>query len=118
MKKYLVGISYHDPESYGLWLKGYMEDYESSTGIFIWASDKEEALAWGEKIAEALFKIENPDETQSWESFGHFCWIEDDLEKSGWMHCMAFFQTVEVGVFPIIEKMRTQAYVEWCDKKA
>lgn len=116
MKKYLVGISYHEPEPYQLWEKGIAEDFESSTGIFINANSKEEAIAWGEKIGEDLFKRENPNELKSWRSFGHFCWIEDNWDNSGWKHCFDFFQTVDAGVNPDLEKMGTQAYSDWYEK--
>jgi len=115
MKKYLVGISYHEPEPYALWGKGVIEDFESSTGIFINAASEEEAIAWAEKIAAKLFAKENPKETMSWESFGHDCWIEDDWEKSGWSHCLDFFQTVDVEQYPLFELMGTRAYSIWSE---
>jgi hypothetical protein len=55
LKKYLVGIVYHDPESWKCWKSGIIEDYESSTGVFIIAGSEQDAIQWGEKIAEKLF---------------------------------------------------------------
>ena len=96
-----------------MWRKGKTEDFESSTGIFINANSKEEAIAWGEKIGVYLFKKENPNELKSWKSFGHSCWVEEDWDRSGWKHCLDLFQIVEAGVIPDLEKMRTQAYSDW-----
>jgi hypothetical protein len=117
MEKYLVGISYHDPESYESWEKGMLEDYESSTGIFINANSSEEAISWGEIIGEELFKKENPNESRSWKSFEHFCWIEEDWKVSGWEHCFDFFQNVDIGIHPDYEKMGSNAYLKWCRSK-
>ena len=117
MDKYLVGISYHEPETYKLWKKGLIEDYESSTGIFINANSRNEAIAWGKKIGERLFQKENPKEIKNWNSFGHFCWIEEDWNKSGWKHCFDFLQTVNIGIYPDFDKMGSKAYANWVDKK-
>ena len=117
MKKYLVGISYHEPEALEYWEKGMYEDFESTTGIFINANSKEEAIAWGETIGEELFKKKNPSESRSWKSFKHFCWIEEDWKTSGWEHCFDFFQSVDYGVYPDYEKMGTKAYSEWLKNK-
>lgn len=117
MKKYLVGISYHEPESYDSWKKGIIEDYESSTGIFIVANSKNEAISWAEEIGEKLFQKENPNELSSWKSFEYDCWIEHDWEKSGWSHCLDFFQTINYGELPDLNKMGTKAYIEWIENK-
>ncbi|WP_155203727.1 hypothetical protein [Xanthovirga aplysinae] len=46
MTKFLVVLSYQDPETYKHRVLGRIEDYESSTGIFIVAKSKEKAIAW------------------------------------------------------------------------
>lgn len=113
LKKYLVGIVYHDPESWKIWKSGIIEDYESSTGVFIIASSEQDAIQWGEKVAERLFRTVNPDESNTWKSFGYHCWIEHDWNNSGWKHCLDFFQCVNVNEMPNIEMMGTDAYVRW-----
>ena len=113
MTKYLVGISYHEPETYKMWENGVIDDYESSAGIFIQSDSEEEAISWAEKIGDRLFKRENPNETKDWKSFGHFCWIENDWNKSGWSHCLDFFQNVQVGQFTDFDNMGTTAYKRW-----
>ena len=117
MTKYLVRISYHEPETYKMWENGIIEDYESLTGIFIQSDSKEEAISWAEKISHKLFKMENPNETEDWKSFGHFCWIENNLDKCGWLHCLDFFQDVKVGQFPDYEGMGSAAYQKWIDSR-
>jgi hypothetical protein len=98
-----------------MWENGVIEDYESSTGIFIQSDSEEDALSWAENIGDRLFKKENPNETKDWKSFGHFCWIENDWNNSGWSHCLDFFQNIEVGQFPDFENMGTTAYKQWID---
>jgi hypothetical protein len=96
-----------------MWSNGVIEDFESSTGIFIQSDSEEEAISWAEKIGDKLFKKENPNETKDWKSFGHFCWIENDWNKSNWSHCLDFFQNVQVGQFPDFDNMGTKAYEKW-----
>jgi hypothetical protein len=37
MNKFLIGFTYHEPESWELFQKGIIEDCESSTGVYITA---------------------------------------------------------------------------------
>lgn len=113
MEIFLVGVQYHEPESYALWKRGVIEDYESSTGLFIEAESSDEAIAWANKVAEALLRKVNSDESLQWKDYGYGCWIEEDPETSGWKHCLPFFQRVKVGEWPNFAKMGTPAYVEW-----
>ncbi len=116
LTKYLVGMEYHYFEDYERWEKGIMEDYEASTGIFIEAKTKEEAISWAENIAEKLFRIENPRETRNWKSFGHSCWVAEDLKNCGWAHYFDFLQNVKVGQYPDFENMGLAAYERWRGK--
>jgi len=109
MKTYLVGMFYHDQQDNDLWEAGVIEEYESSTGIFITAGSEQEAISWGEQIASKLFKITNPNEGKSWNSFGHNCWIEN-IENSNWKHCFDFFQNVKFGEMPDFSNMGSSAY--------
>lgn len=113
MENYLVGISYHESEYLDSKEKEVFEDYESSTGIFINAKSSDEAIAWGEIIGDELFKKKNPNESESWMSFGHFCWIEEDLEESSFEPYFDFLQTVDNGSHPDYEKMGIKAYLDW-----
>ena len=110
--EYLVGIMYHEPESYELWNKGIIEDYESSTAIFISADSETDAIAWGKIIADKLFKNSNPIELKSWADFEYHCWIED-VKNSSWKHCFSFFQRVNAGELPDLNKMGSDAYAQW-----
>ncbi|SFQ54381.1 hypothetical protein SAMN05216229_1372 [Geopseudomonas sagittaria] len=114
MQTYLVGLQYHEPESYALWKNGVVEDYESSTGIFVKAKSEGEALAWGMEVANAVLRAANNDSGLSAGTFGYECWIEHNPEKSDWQHCLSFFQEVAVGELPNIEKMSAFAYSVWC----
>ena len=113
---YLVGIMYHEPEPFALWNRGVIEDYESSTGVFIDAATREEAVAWGEAIGEAALRKLNSDDRLDWKGFGYSAWIEDSIEKSGWSHAVSFFQHVKVGEMPDLSKFSANAYKEWAER--
>lgn len=49
--EYLVIFQYHEPEPLQLFERGVIEDYESTTGVFITAASEEEALNWCKAIA-------------------------------------------------------------------
>lgn len=117
MKEYLVGIMYHEPKAYQMWLKGVMEDYESSTGVFIEANSEEEALKWSELISSKLFQKLNPKEDKEWKDFEYSNWVESDPASSCWNHCLDFFQRIKVGELPDFSKMGTDAYGDWVADK-
>jgi len=112
---YLVGFLYHEPESWALYHSGIFEDFESSTGIFVDAPSKEEAISWTEKIAEALLRRANKDDSLDWKALGYKCWIEEDPSASNWSHCLSFFQSVKVGEWPNLDAMGTLAYDKWVE---
>jgi hypothetical protein len=111
--EYLVGIMYHEPEAYDDWKRGLIEDYESSTGLFVEAESAGAALAWGEQVGQRLLRHSNGDATLDWKSFGYFCWIEGSPQNSGWGHCLDHFQHVRAGQWPELERMTTAAYTAW-----
>lgn len=111
-ENFLVGICYHEPESFAQWNAGLIEDYESSTGIFVLAESEDVALTWGDEIATQLHRIVNNDMTLDWRS-NYSCWIEREPALSAWKHCLGFFQSVEVGEHPDYDHMGTNAYVLW-----
>lgn len=110
---YLVGIMFHEPEPFALWNRGVIEDYESSTGIFIDAASRDEAIAWGEIIGQAVLRKLNSNDGLDWKGFGYSAWIEDSIQESGWSHCLTFFQRVKVGEMPDLSKMSADAYKQW-----
>ena len=74
-----------------LWQKGILEDFESSTGIFVDAVTAAEAVSWAEQVGEVLLRKLNDDETLAFTKLGYRCWIEGDPASSNWSHCLAFF---------------------------
>lgn len=113
MATYLIGMLYHEPDMWALYQKSVIEDYESSTGIFIDAPSPEAAIAWGEIVAEALLRKANTDETLDWKALGYWCWIEKNPQDSNWKHCLSFFQNIKAGEWPSLEAMITSAYIQW-----
>jgi hypothetical protein len=111
--EYLVIFQYHEPEPRQLFERGLIEDYESTTGVFIKAASAEEALVWGEAIAQELLLRCNGDGSLDWKDFGYSCWIEANPDKSSWRHCLDFFQHVQVREMPNTEAMGTSAYINW-----
>ena len=116
MPEYLVGLMFHEPESFALWNKSLIEDYESSTGLFVQADSAAEAIAWGEEVGEALLRYVNHDETLNWSAFGYYSWLEESPQKSDWGHCLRFFQHVQVGELPDLAMMTTAAYSRWLEQ--
>ncbi len=113
MNEYLVGLLYHEPDRYELYERGIVEDCESSTGIFIYAESAEDAVAWGDAIAEKLLQRCNGDDSLNWRKLGYYCWVEPSPTSCHWSHCLAFFQRVQVGEWPNLDAMGTAAYVKW-----
>ncbi len=116
--EYLVGVMYHEPEPYDLWKRGLIEDYESSTGLFVEAESAEAAVAWGEQVGQALLRHANGDATLDWKSLGYFCWVEASPQDSGWMHGLGHFQHVRAGQWPEVERMTTAAYTRWLEQES
>jgi len=115
MPEYLVGICYHEAEPFTRWQHGVIEDYESSTGLWVIAESPEEAIKWGEQVAEALHRKVNNDPVADWHA-SYSCWLEHSPKTSGWAHCLDFFQRVHVGEMPSLDQMGTEAYVRWQQK--
>lgn len=115
---YLVGFCYHEPGALEMSQRGLMEDFESSTGVFVHAASAEEALAWGERVAEALFRHVNRDASLDWKGSGYFAWIERTPQTSAWKHCLGFFPRVPVGTMPDLDRMGGDAYQEWMNRHA
>ena len=115
MPTYLIGIMFHAPEPWRLWNAGIIEDYESSTGVYLEAESEEAALSWAEQIAVALMRQVNNDPNIDWKEFGYFCWTEPNPEHSSWAHCLSLFQHVSVGIHPDYSQMGVEAYKQWLE---
>ncbi len=113
MAEFLVGILYYEPEPRSLWERGVIEDYESSTGLFIEADSPEAAIAWGEHVGQSLLRFVNNDSTLDWKTLGNWCWLEESPHTCNWRHCLDFFQHVRVGEMPDVDRMATAAYERW-----
>ena len=113
MNEYLIGIEYHEPEAWNLRQQGEIEDYESSTGLFVFANSSNEAILWAEKVGEELLRFVNSDQLLNYSELGYSCWYEPSIEESGWLHCISHFQHVRVGEMPELEKMTTKAFESW-----
>ncbi|HEV7281192.1 MAG TPA: hypothetical protein VGN57_13395 [Pirellulaceae bacterium] len=113
MPTFLVGILYHEPIWRRLWLEGAIEDCESSTGLFVEASDAAEAIAWGERVGAELLRCVNRDPALEWKALGYRCWIVADPSSSEWNHCLGFFQRVAAGEMPSLDAMTAAAYDRW-----
>jgi hypothetical protein len=113
MQEYLVGIMFHEPGSLALRNRGIIEDYESTTGLFIEADSAENALRWGESVGEALLQDVNQDSALDWRAFGYYSWIEPSPSTSHWRHCLDFIQHVRVGQMPDFKRMTADAYRQW-----
>jgi hypothetical protein len=117
MPEYLVGISYQEPEPFAQWQRGLIEDYGSSTGLWVAAETPAEAVARGERVGEALHRRVNGDPAADWAAAGHWCWLEKSPEASGWGHCLEFFPRVRVGELPPLDQMGTEAYNRWRERR-
>ena len=115
--EYLVGIMYHEPESFALWNKGVIEDYESTTGLFVRAATVEEAVKWGDYVGQQLLRFVNNDPQLQSSKFGYQAWYEPSIEKSGWQKSVGFFQHVKVGEMPNLKMMTSDAFAEWSKQR-
>lgn len=118
MPQYLVGIMFHEPEAFELWNRGIIEDYESSTGLFVDADSPTQAIAWGENVGQQLLRHVNRDDSLDWKVFGYHCWIEPSPSTSSWNHCLDFFLQVRVGQIPDLDQMGTEAYRRWQERQS
>jgi hypothetical protein len=118
MNEYLVGLMYHYPDTYELWNKGIVEDYEASTGLFITASSVAEALDWGAVVAERLLNHVHGTADMKLEQFDHGCWHEATPSNCHWSHCLDFFQHVACNQMPELDHMTTDSFVKWQERNA
>lgn len=112
MPTYLIGIMLHEPESFALWNRGIIEDYESNTGLFIEAGSEAEAIEWGEQVGTALLRHLNQDDSLDWKR--KYCCYLENPKTTAWKHCLDFFQHVRVGEMPDLNRMTAKAYAQWC----
>ena len=94
--EYLIGIMYHETDSYNLWEKGIIEDYESSSGVFIMAPNIDKALSWAENIGQKILVELNNDTSLNWKEMGYKVWCLDKPDSSYWSHCLHKFPKVKI----------------------
>jgi len=111
--EFLVIFQYHEPEPFHQFEQGMLEEYESTTGIYIDAETENEAQKWAEAIASELLKHCNADVHLNWNQFKYSCWVEHHPDESPWSHCLDFFQHVRVGQLPVLDGMDSTAYLSW-----
>jgi hypothetical protein len=117
MNSYLVGLGWCDPEEVRAYVcAGLDDDARCSTGIFVIAKDKTEALSWGTEVCKKYMGYLFAGKIYRLEELEIFCWVEEDPQKSRWKHCLDFFQKVHTGQAPEFPKMTVEAYVNWCKK--
>ncbi|MEZ5495860.1 MAG: hypothetical protein R3F25_03400 [Gammaproteobacteria bacterium] len=105
MNEYLIGMIYHYPKDYENWLKGYVEDYEAATAVYIDAPNEKAALDWGYEIATALLNFVNNSDGLTLEQFQHHCWYIEDPESCDWSRMLDSFLHVKHGEMPNLNNM-------------
>ena len=115
--EFLIIFQYHEPEPFRLFEQGDIEEYESSTGVYIEAETAEHAHEWGEFVAGELLRHCNANRALEWKRFGYPCWIETTPEESPWNNCLGFFQRIQAGQLPELDEMDTAAYQCWSAKR-
>lgn len=79
-EKRLFWFGYESPEDFRI-NSGNGTDFESSTGVWIISSSEQDAMKWGQTIAERfliwLFEREGQS-PYSWINGNYACWIETD----------------------------------------
>jgi hypothetical protein len=108
--KFLIGLLYYEPIAADLWLKGTLEDCESSTNFFVLAQSAEDALTWAEQISRVFREFTDPEHKLDNERFPYICYLADETTIE---HCRGYVQTVQVGELPVIEDLSTDAYTRW-----
>jgi len=109
---------FHEPEAWELWNKGIIEDYESTTGIYISANNLPEAIEWAENVGQELLCFVNNDNSLNWKELEYECWHEASIQDSGWSHCLGYFQHIKVGEIPKFQDMTAESYEQWINKKS
>ena len=102
--QYLIGIMYHEHKPYDLWTRGIIEDYESTSGVYIQAASIEEALNWAEDIGQRVLDELNPGSDLDWKGMGYQAWHVKEPSKSNWAHCLGSFPKVKIGEYPDVFK--------------
>ncbi|WP_321843536.1 hypothetical protein [Paraburkholderia bannensis] len=115
--EFLVIFQYHEPEPFRQFEAGLLEDYESTSGVYVAARTREQALEWGEVVATALLRHSNAAPALDWKAFKYTCWVEDKADESPWAHCLEFFPRVRAGELPALEQMDTAAYSVWAESR-
>ena len=111
MAEYLVGISFRVPKSLD-WSRGFIPNPECVASLYVEASSREAALAWGEQIGWALCRDANDAESPDEQAHGCRSWLYADYpggDES--VRGRESFQRVRDGVWPVLERVRPDLYV-------
>jgi len=111
--EYLVEFMYHEPESLDLWNRGIIWDFESTEILWITADLPAEAIAWGNRVAEAFHRHVNDLPNADWDS-EYRCWIVESpsMIPSSYLD---FCQRVQIGEMPSFDEMGSEAYRRWLE---
>ncbi len=118
MCEYLIGFTYHYPADFQLWQRGVIEDFESSTAVFVTATSLSDALQWASVVATRLLNHVHQTNDLNMHQFGHHCWHEVGPATGTWPHSMSFFQHVEFGEMPVLDRMTKEVYSNWMIESA
>ncbi len=110
MNEYLVGIIYHYPEDYEIQQKGFNEDYESFTCLFVEASSSDEAIDWAYVVGTKLLNYVNKKTNLKMSDFQHDCRL---VSESSNRNFLDFYQRVKVNEMPDVSLMTTEARMQW-----
>lgn len=99
METFLYVFGYETPGLAGA-NKRQHTDFEDSMSFFIVAKNKEQALEWGERLADEYIRVlyNNPSATRK--SHGSAGWIEDDYARSYSVEGLAKIVVVNYGAYP------------------
>lgn len=89
--------------------KAYGRDDENSNGFFIVAENKESAVAWGERVADAYMQLLYNDPGVSLKGLGYGGWIDeepDDIQK-----CREdATPVISIGTYPELSSILEKRY--------
>ncbi len=112
--EYLIALEYHYPRITNFGIVALPKTMKRLQ-TFVRADSVEQAIEWGSVVATRLLNYVNDTSELTLQQFQHCCCVEDNPSQSGWSHCLEFFQHVDYGEMPDLDRMTTDAYVKWLD---
>jgi hypothetical protein len=108
MERYLFRFGYCTPPQ---WTANEANDWddESSGAFLVAAKDKEEALAWGQEVAERYVRLQFESAgwvaPPSWKEAAFANWIEQSPEKA--------FSAAELALLPLVSAGQMPTFENW-----